>query len=146
MPGFPKNQPHELEPIPATVEEDGKKLGPPFYKPLDGEHRAVWIAAACGIPQDEIAKHMNDGKGIAKHTLQKHFRKELNEGMWEANLKAAGTLLDTMQNCKDLKVKQRANEFWLERRMGWVNAHQPQNTAQELVIKVEGGFKTTPKE
>ena len=138
MPGIPKNKPRDLNPIAKPERKSG--AGRPDYKPLVGERRAVWIALACGIPHDEIAKHMNDGLGIAPMTLRKHFRKELNEGMWEANLEAAGTLLDTVKNCRDLKVKQRATEFWLERRMGFTLKNLVENAPSKLIISVEGGL------
>jgi len=130
-----------MVPVPEEPEDSSVNLGGrPSYKPLEGERRAVWIAAACGIPHMEIAKHMDNGEGISEHTLRKHFRQELNHGMWEANMKAAGSLLTTIETCKDLKVKQRATEFWLERRMGWHNANQEQGEPGRLVITVEGGL------
>lgn len=138
MPGFPTNKPRQLNPIPKP--EPAGEGGRPAYEPLVGERRAVWIAAACGIPHDEIAKHMNDGLGIAPMTLRKHFRKELNEGMWEAGLEAAGSLFDTIKNGKDPKVKQRATEFFLERRMGWVLKQLDEREPSKLIISVEGGL------
>ena len=138
MSGFPKNRPRQLKPIPEPPETRGR----PNYKPLAGERRIVFIAAACGIPQDRIAKHLNGGNGISPMTLRNNFRKELNNGMLEANLEAAGTLYETFKNCRDLKVKQRATEFWLERRMpeAFATKGQQSNEPSKLVITVEGGL------
>jgi len=144
MSGFPKNRSRQLKPIPEPEPVGPGHGGRPVYEPTQEERRVVRLAAAVGIPQDQIAKHLNDGNGICKMTLQKYFRKELNEGMWEANMEAVGCLLDTIKNCKDLKVRQRALEFWLDRRMQEYFAAkglQP-NEPNKLVITVEGGLPT----
>ena len=134
---FPKNKITKLEPIPE-VDLGGR----PEYEPTQAERKVVWMAAAIGIPQDRIARHLNGGKGICKMTLQKHFRKELNDGMWEADMEVVGTLWDTIRHCKDPKIKQRAIELWMERRMPeyfgtkMVQSNEP----SKLVITVEGGL------
>jgi hypothetical protein len=136
MSGFPKNTPRKLKPIPPMP------VGRPDYVPTKEERSVVWLAASVGIPHDRIASHLNGGNGIAKMTLEKHFRKELNEGMWEANMEVLGTLFDTIRSSRDPKIKQRAIEFWMERRMQeyFASTAVQTNEPNKLVITVEGGL------
>ncbi len=107
--------------------------GRPPYRPTDEERKVVQIAAAIGIPHEEIAKHLNGGDGITAKTLRKHFREQLDHGMFRANVRIAANLMDLAQNCQDPNVRLRASVFWAERRMGWVN------TTNQRISGPEGG-------
>ena len=100
-------------------EGEANLAGRPQYQPTPADRTIVKLSAAIGIPHDEIAKHLNNGDGIAAKTLRKHFRQELDHGMYEANLSIAGKLFEMANNCPDLSVRFRAASFWAERRMGW---------------------------
>ncbi|SRR6266550_4583286 len=138
MSGFPKNRVRKANGVPEAEEPNGR--GRPEYVPTKEERKVVFLAASVGVPQDKMAEMLNDGHGIAKMTLQKHFRRELHEGMWKANMDAIGSLYDTMMHCPDPKTKLRATEFWLERRMGWIVKQIAEHEPSKLVISVEGGL------
>jgi hypothetical protein len=93
----------------------------------------VESAAAFGITQDDIATHL----GINGDTLRKHYRKELDEGVFKAHMKVGGVILDLALRSKDETVKFRAASFYAARRMGW-----KETTTQENVGKDGGPIET----
>ena len=56
----------------------------PSFQPTEEQRRMVKTLSAFGIPQEQIARQV--GIRSAK-TLRKHFRKELDRGDMDANLK-----------------------------------------------------------
>jgi hypothetical protein len=81
------------------------------YRPTDEQRRQVLTMTGFGIPQDEIATLI---KCDAK-TLRKYFRRELDTGATEANLRVA-------QSLYNLAVRDRnvaACIWWTRARMGW---------------------------
>lgn len=97
-----------------------KRAGRPPFKPTDEQRKMVEMFAACGIPQEEIARVVSPG-GIAKHTLQKHFREELDTGVIKANALIAGTLFNKAKAGDTASVI-----FWLKTRARWreTNVHE----------------------
>ena len=59
-----------------------------LFKPTDEQRRQVLMMTGFGIIQDNIATSLN----ITKPTLHKHFRRKLNTGMIEANVRVAKAL------------------------------------------------------
>lgn len=92
------------------------------FQPDDKQRELVKGFSAVGLPQAQIATYL----GIDKMTLLKHFRRELDTGMIEANTQIAKTLYQ-----QALKGNTAAMIFWSKVRMGWseriVHANDPDN-------------------
>ena len=57
-------------------------------EPTDEQRRLVRTLAGFGVPQDDIAKHLD----VDPKTLRKHFRPDIDRGALEANAKVAQSL------------------------------------------------------
>ena len=106
----------------------------PKLHPTAEQRRIVKSMAACGIPHDQIAKHL----GIrSPKTLRKYYRSELDSAAPEANYKMASTLFE-----KGTKGDTVAAMFWLRCRAGWKErrSFEPAATAPPpfVVAKDEG--------
>lgn len=65
------------------------------FRPTDEQRMQVGIMAACGFPQDLMVERIinhQTGRPIDKKTLHKAFRRELDEGMEQANAMVAQSL------------------------------------------------------
>jgi hypothetical protein len=102
------------------------KGGRPPHEPDEKTRAIVESAVAFGITQDDIAT-----------CPAKHYRKELNEGVFKAHMKVGGVILDLALRSKDETVKFRAASFYAARRMGW-----KETTTQEQVGKDGGPIET----
>lgn len=90
--------------------------GRPSYKPTDKDRRTVKALAGFGTSHEDIAQTI----GIDPKTLRKHFRKELDAGVIEANAKVAQSLYvraTTMTGNPGAQVT--AAIWWTKARMGW---------------------------
>ena len=85
--------------------------GRPPYEPTDDQRRMVMVAAGMGINQELIASRL----GIAKDTLAKHFRSELDHGRDIANMQVADSLF---RQAVSGRVPA-ATFFWLKTQAGW---------------------------
>ena len=84
---------------------------PKLFDPTDEQRRTARAMAAFGVPQKGIARHFEiDGK-----TLRKHFRRELDTGMVEANVKVAQSLFTMATKGNNVA----AAIFWMKARAGW---------------------------
>jgi DNA-binding XRE family transcriptional regulator len=63
-------------------------MGKPTFQPTEENRHTVRALAAYGVNQDDIAKVI----GIAKKTLIKHFRRELDTAYIEAGAKVSENL------------------------------------------------------
>ena len=91
--------------------------------PTDEQRRTVRAMAAFGVPQDAVARHLDlDGK-----TLRKHFRKELDRGMVEANVKVAQSLFNMATKCNNVA----AAIFWMKARAGWREKNELEITGKD---------------
>jgi DNA-binding XRE family transcriptional regulator len=88
----------------------GRNGRPPF-EPAEKDQRTVQAMAACGMPQEDIARVL----GISKPTLQKHFRETLNTAAISANAKVAATLFQMATS----GTNPAATFFWAKCRMRW---------------------------
>lgn len=70
-------------------EKTARPPGRPPFEPTDDQRHTVECMASAGIPQDDIAKVI----GIAKCTLQEHFRDELDNGKARTITKVADSLV-----------------------------------------------------
>jgi hypothetical protein len=76
------------------------KGGRPPHEPDERTRAIVESVVAFGITQDDIAAHL----GINGDTLRKHYRKELNEGVFKAHMKVGGVILDLALRSTDETV------------------------------------------
>lgn len=84
------------------------------YNPTDQDRMVAKMMAASGIPRTEIAKCLNDGKGVTEKTMMKYLKDEVNQAATQANAKVAGTLYNQAINGNTT-----AAIFWLKTRAGW---------------------------
>ena len=94
--------------------------GRPKHQPTDQFRRQVKTMAGFGIHQDEIANLLD----IAAKTLRLHYRRELDTGATEANVRVANSLYTMAVQDKIPS----AAIFWLKVRAGWTEPPVVQNT------------------
>lgn len=102
--------------------------GRPKFKVTPEQRKTVEAMSGFGIPQDDIARHI----GVAKKTLLKHFRKELDEGVVKANSAVAKSL---WQNAVSGNVS--AQIFWAKTRMRWRETSDLNVTGDLKITKIE---------
>lgn len=88
-----------------------------LFQPTDDQRRQVLTMTGFGVRQEEIATSLE----IDKKTLHKHFRRELDTGMTEANVRVAQALYTNAT--KNMNVA--AQIWWTKTRMGWKEAREP---------------------
>lgn len=108
------------------------QAGQPRHEPTKEQREFVKMATACGMPQASIGIYLD----ISPDTLQRHYRRELDLGTDEANVKVAGALFRMATDPKH-PAAARAAEFWMRARGGWV----PQS---ETLIGVGSGGERVP--
>jgi hypothetical protein len=86
-------------------------MGRPKFKPTDEQRRIVETMAGYGIPETGIAAFLS----ISAKTLRKHFRRELDIGIINANAAVTQCLfkLATSGKCPAATI------FWQKSRAGW---------------------------
>jgi len=91
------------------------------YKPTDAQRREVLTMTGFGIRQSDICKALH----IDLKTLRKHFRRELDTGAVEANVRIAQSLYAMATREKNVA----AAIWWTKARMGWKEARDPVEVA-----------------
>ena len=81
------------------------------FDPTGEQRRTVRLMAGFGVPQDAIAAHFE----VDPKTLRRHFRRELDRGMIEANVKVAQSLFAMATQGNNVA----AAIFWMKARAGW---------------------------
>ena len=94
------------------------RRGRPEHEPTDVTRATVKSLAAFGIPQDAIGRQI----GVSENTLRKHYERELDMGLHEANAKMAQTLYK-----KGLEGDTACMIFWLKTRARWNETQQVQH-------------------
>jgi hypothetical protein len=84
------------------------------FRPTDEQRRQILTMTGFGIRQDEMATALQ----IDKKTLQKHFRRELDTGMTEANVRVVQALYNNAVKLNSVT----AQVWWTKARMGWKEA------------------------
>ncbi len=111
-----------------------------LFQPTDGQRRQVLTMIGFGIPQEEIATALE----IDKKTLYKHFRRELDTGATEANVRVAQALYTNA--VKNMSVA--AQIWWTKTRMGWKEAQDLNiggtNTPLNVSFRWADALPTTP--
>jgi hypothetical protein len=103
-----------------------RRRGKPPYQPTEQTRRQVTTMTGLGIIQDDIARWLE----IDDKTLRKHFRRELDTGAIEANMRVASSLYTMATQDKNVA----AAIWWTKTRMGWKEAHDL-NIAGTYVIE-----------
>lgn len=80
------------------------------HKPTEDTRKLAKTLSGIGVPQDDICAIL----GITKPTLHKHYRKDLDLGMAEANAKVAEGLFRQATSGNT-----GAAIFWMKARAGW---------------------------
>lgn len=86
------------------------------FAPTPEQRRTARAMAGFGVPQNDIAIHFD----IDPKTLRKHFRRELDSGMVEANVKVAQSLFNMATSGNNVA----AAIFWMKARGGWREKHE----------------------
>src|SRR4051794_6370916 len=89
---------------------------PALFDSKEEERSLVRAMSGLGVPQENIATHLE----IDAKTLRKHFRRELDRGMVEANVKVAQSLFQMATTGKNVA----AAIFWMKARCGWREKHE----------------------
>jgi len=125
------------------IETRGRKR----YEPTQDERTKVSIWAACGMPQQFMCSQLinkQTRKPIDLKTLEKVFRKELDEGKEQANGLVAQALFKKAISNAPQSVS--AAIFWLKCRARWKPVDgveltgkdgEPLPTGQESITKAE---------
>ena len=87
-----------------------------MFRPTDEQRKQVLMMTGFGINQDDIALMIQ----ISKPTLHKHFRRELDTGLTEANLRVVQSLYTNAT--KNMSVQ--AQIWWTKARMGWKDSSE----------------------
>ena len=93
------------------------------YEPTEDDRRMVRAMAGFGVPQDTIGTHFD----IDPKTLRKHFRRELDRGMIEANVKVAQSLFNMATTGGNVA----AAIFWMKARGGWREKNELEITGKD---------------
>ena len=96
-----------------------------LYQPTDEQRRSVLTMTGFGLRQDEICISLQ----IDKKTLHKHFRRELDTGMIEANVRVAQALYTNATKHNNVA----AQIWWTKTRMGWKDTSVVENNGNLLV-------------
>ena len=107
----------------AVGEVQGRKRGRPRYQPTEKDHKTVEAMAACGIPQEHIARVIgfDDPK-----SLRRHFRETLDTAGLKANAKVAATLFAAATSGQDIA----ATIFWVKCRLRWQEVNRTEISGQ----------------
>jgi hypothetical protein len=98
------------------------------YEPTDEQRRLVRALAGFGVPQDDIARHID----IDPTTLRRRFRDDLDRGMTEANAKVAQSLFQMATQGKNVA----AAIFWMKARGRWREVHPEAETATPVQVVI----------
>jgi hypothetical protein len=97
-----------------------------LFTPTDEQRRSVLTMTGFGILHAEIATMLR----IDKKTLYKHFRRELDTGMTEANVRVAQSLYTNAT--KHMNVT--AQIWWTKTRMGWKAAEESEHGGNVIIV------------
>ena len=89
---------------------------PAKFEPTEEQRKLVKMMSGYGVTQTDIALHLE----IDPTTLRRHFRRELDRGMIEANVKVAQSLFQMATTGKNVA----AAIFWMKARCQWREKHE----------------------
>ena len=94
-----------------------------LYQPTDEQRRQVMVMTGFGIRQDEISTMLQ----VDVKTLRKHFRRELDTGMIEANTRVVQALYNNAVKNDNVA----AQIWWTKARLGWKGTDVLENVNQK---------------
>lgn len=92
------------------------------HKPTDAQRQLVKLHATVGTPQEDIGAII----GIDSKTLRKHYRKELDLALAEANAVIGGALFN-----KAKAGDTSAMTFWMKTRANWRETNRVDHTSSD---------------
>ena len=106
--------------------------GRPAFEPTDEQRKNVEITVGLGIPQVQICALVRDKKDrpIDVNTLEKHFRKEIDQGAGKLNAKVGNFMVATILGTPipdgsgitpitDEKARTSLMQQFMRARVGW---------------------------
>lgn len=98
------------------IKKNRTKIG---FIPTEEQRKMVKGLSSVGMSQQDICLMVHDRRGrpIAKGTLEKHFRKELDEARIISSMRVAKSLYEKATGDGPTAVT--AAIFWLKTRCGW---------------------------
>lgn len=106
---------------------EARRRGRPRHEPTKSQRSMVELLAGIGTAHDEIASAV----GISRHTLERHYRAELDRARAVIESKFIMNLM-RLSRSTNKAVALRATMFALETRFGWSQcARQPRTTESE---------------
>lgn len=113
--------------------------------PADREkdRQMVFVMASAGVEQKRIAAVLR----INTQTLRKHFRRELDTGMDQANAMVVATMYRaaTAAGKKEIdRATVDAAKFWLMARMGWLERSSMQHEGGDRPIEYRFSWAEKP--
>jgi hypothetical protein len=107
------------------------------HEPTNETRHVVMVAAAIGVQQDQIARMV----GVSEKTLRRAYRRELAQGLVEANTQVARRLFD-LATKGEPRVAVAAAISWMKTRAHWRESGDAVavNVSQQVgaVLKVPG--------
>lgn len=97
----------------------------PRYEPTAADRNTVISMAACGFSHEQIARCIGS-KGIDDKTLRKHFRRELDTAMDQANAAVANKAFQLAST----GAVPALTIFWLKTRLGWKETDRHELTGE----------------
>lgn len=104
------------------------KGGRPTYRPTDEARRQVLTMTGFGIVQAEIARLLK----VDVKTLTKYYRRELDTGATEANVRVAQSLYKNAVTNENVA----AQIWWTKTRMGWKDHSTIEHTGAQSNINL----------
>ena len=103
------------------------------HAPTEAQRAMVKAMSGYGVPQEDIATVLD----IAKKTLLKHYRRELDLGIAQANARIGQTLFDMATGGNVA-----AAIFWAKSRMGWREKQEIEITAKSVETMSDAELET----
>lgn len=108
------------------------------FKPTEEQRNLVAMAAAVGLPHEDIAELLR----VSRNSLEKHFSEELSLGTLHASLRVGNNLFKIATADPPLPGTVTAAIWWTKARMGWrsttpaekVGIYGAKLTAQVVIV------------
>jgi hypothetical protein len=123
----------------ADADDIAPRIGRPQFQATEKDRAFVKRMAALGANLDDIASTV----GCERHTLVKHFRRDIDDGRIEATQAVAAALFAKATAKVVSGASVRAAEIWLRRHPEWLEAERPRDRDDEAgdrEIVVVGGL------
>lgn len=110
------------------------------HEPTTATRSVVSMGKALNLTHEQIAERL----GIAVHTMEKHYAREIEHGSNDINMRVANNLLSIALQTQDRKAALTASIFWLKSRAGF-NDRAGEVKDETAVIESTGPVRVTLK-